>query len=106
VTFRNFENIYVELADEQAVRGFVPDFLKIAELDPLGPVITARGDSHDFVSRCFSPAPEFPKTRSLVPPMPRSSHTGRRSSEKRDFPRFNALGEEDVWTASMPLTRC
>ena len=73
-TFRNFENIYVELADEQTVRSFVPDFPKIAALDPLGLVITARGDSHDFVSRCFFPGagiPEDPVTGSahatLVP---------------------------------------
>lgn len=72
--FRNFENVYVELADEAAVRGYVPDFPRIALLDPLGLVITARGKTSDFVSRCFFPAagiPEDPVTGSahatLVP---------------------------------------
>jgi len=65
--FRNFENLYVELRDEEAVRGFIPDFERIARLDPLGFVITAAGKGHDFVSRCFFPAqgiPEDPVTGS------------------------------------------
>jgi PhzF family phenazine biosynthesis protein len=66
--FRNFENLFVELADEAAVRSFVPDLFKIAAFDPLGVVVTARGDSHDFVSRYFAPAagiPEDPVTGSI-----------------------------------------
>ena len=72
--FRNFENIYIELANERAIRDFVPDFVRIGELAPLGLVITARGDEYDFVSRCFFPSagiPEDPVTGSahstLVP---------------------------------------
>ena len=72
--FRNFENVFLELSDERAVRGFVPDLSKIAQLHPFGLAITARGQSHDFVSRYFAPGagiPEDPVTGSthatLVP---------------------------------------
>lgn len=72
--FRNFENIFVELPDERAIRAFVPDLPRIAGIHPLGLVITARGDAHDFVSRYFVPGagiPEDPVTGSthatLVP---------------------------------------
>ncbi|WP_287098822.1 PhzF family phenazine biosynthesis isomerase [Mesorhizobium sp.] len=40
-SFRNFENLFVELADEASVRSFVPDLLRIGTLHPLGLVITA-----------------------------------------------------------------
>ena len=66
--FRNFENLFVELADETTVRSFVPDLFKIAAFHPLGVVITARGDAHDFVSRYFAPGsgiPEDPVTGSI-----------------------------------------
>lgn len=65
--FRNFENIFVELADEAAVRAFVPDLPKISELGTVGLVITGKGRSHDFVSRYFVPGagiPEDPVTGS------------------------------------------
>jgi PhzF family phenazine biosynthesis protein len=72
--FRNFENVFVELADEDAVRGFEPDVPAIAGLFPLGLAVTARGEGHDFVSRYFAPGagiPEDPVTGSthatLVP---------------------------------------
>ena len=72
--FRNFENLFVELADEAAVRGFVPDLSRIATLFPLGLCITAPGERHDIVSRYFAPGagiPEDPVTGSthatLVP---------------------------------------
>lgn len=67
-TFRNFENLFVELADEAALRAFVPDLMTIATLVPPGLVVTAKGDSHDFVSRYFAPAegiPEDPVTGSI-----------------------------------------
>lgn len=60
-TFRNFENIYVELEDEAALRSFEPDFTKIAQFGVLGLVVTAIGDQHDFVSRCFFPADGIPE---------------------------------------------
>ena len=67
-TFRNFENVFVELADEATLRAFVPDQTAIATLVPPGLVITARGETHDFVSRYFVPAegiPEDPVTGSI-----------------------------------------
>lgn len=67
-SFRNFENLFVELADEQSVRSFVPNLLKIGAFHPLGVVITARGQIHDFVSRYFVPGagiPEDPVTGSI-----------------------------------------
>ncbi|QND52488.1 PhzF family phenazine biosynthesis protein [Phyllobacterium sp. 628] len=66
--FRNFENIFVELADEQAVVDFVPDHPEILKLDPLSLVVTAKGNEHDFVSRYFAPLagiPEDPVTGSI-----------------------------------------
>jgi PhzF family phenazine biosynthesis protein len=72
--FRNFENIFVELSGERAVRDFVPDLATIATLHPLGLAVTGKGDRHDFVSRYFAPGagiPEDPVTGSthatLVP---------------------------------------
>ena len=82
--FRNFENIFVELGDEAAVRGFMPDLSRIATLFPLGLCITAPGERHDFVSRYFAPGagiPEDPVTGSthatLVPHW--AARLGRRS---------------------------
>ncbi|MBO6901618.1 MAG: PhzF family phenazine biosynthesis protein [Rhizobiaceae bacterium] len=66
--FRNFENIFVQLEHEAAVRGFVPDAARIATLFPLGLAITARGEEFDFVSRYFAPGagiPEDPVTGSI-----------------------------------------
>jgi PhzF family phenazine biosynthesis protein len=66
--FRNFENFFIELRDEAAVRNFVPDLPAITSLDADGLVITARGETMDFVSRYFAPAagiPEDPVTGSI-----------------------------------------
>ncbi|RCS25174.1 PhzF family phenazine biosynthesis protein [Phyllobacterium salinisoli] len=66
--FRNFENIFVELADEKAVRAFIPDLPAISHIDPMGLAITGKGESHDFVSRYFAPGagiPEDPVTGSI-----------------------------------------
>ena len=72
--FKNFENIFIELVSEEAVRSFVPDMAAIARLFPLGLAITAAGVEADFVSRYFAPGagiPEDPVTGSthatLVP---------------------------------------
>jgi predicted PhzF superfamily epimerase YddE/YHI9 len=73
--FRNFENLFVELADEAMVRTYRPDAARIAGLFPAGLCITARGSGGvDFVSRYFAPGagiPEDPVTGSthatLVP---------------------------------------
>ncbi|MFE0018986.1 PhzF family phenazine biosynthesis protein [Mesorhizobium sp. NPDC059054] len=66
--FRNFENVFVELPDEAAVRAFVPDLVKIATLKSQGLVITGKSDTYDFVSRYFAPGagiPEDPVTGSI-----------------------------------------
>lgn len=59
--FRNGRSWFVELADETAVRAFVPDLTAIAALHPLSFVITAPGDRHDFVSRHFAPCAGIPE---------------------------------------------
>ncbi|WP_371055790.1 PhzF family phenazine biosynthesis protein [Rhodosalinus sp. K401] len=65
--FRNFENLFVRLADEAAVRAADPPLARLAELFPLGVCITAPGREADFVSRYFAPGagiPEDPVTGS------------------------------------------
>lgn len=58
---RNFENYFVELANPEAVRAFVPDLPLIARMHPMGLAITAQGGAThlgaavDFVSRYFAP---------------------------------------------------
>jgi len=67
---RNFENLFVVLADAAAVAGFVPDYRTIETVHPLGVAITAPGAPDggvDFVSRYFAPGdgiPEDPVTGS------------------------------------------
>lgn len=69
--FRNFENIFADLGSADAVRGFVPDLAAIANLGPVGLVVTgqeAEGAKADFVSRYFAPGagiPEDPVTGSI-----------------------------------------
>jgi len=65
--FRNFENLFVRLVDEDAVLAADPPLLRLAELFPLGVCITAPGRSADIVSRYFAPGagiPEDPVTGS------------------------------------------
>ncbi|MCH8492102.1 MAG: PhzF family phenazine biosynthesis protein [Idiomarina sp.] len=59
----------VELGSEAEVRKLAPDFAKLSELDGRGVVITAPGNTHDFVSRCF-----FPKLRVNEDPVTGSAH--------------------------------
>ena len=49
--------LLVELADEDTVRTFTPDFAKIAAINVQSLIITAKADSdaYDFVSRFFAP---------------------------------------------------
>lgn len=60
------KNWIFELADEEAVRSFQPNFTRIAETSEEGFVITAAGSTgHDMVSRFFGPnvgIPEDPVT--------------------------------------------
>jgi PhzF family phenazine biosynthesis protein len=48
-------DLLVELAGEEAVLALAPDIARIAELEALGVIVTARGTSVDFVSRFFAP---------------------------------------------------
>lgn len=55
--FRNFENLFIELADEAALRRWQPDRSRIVALCPDGGLcITAKSADYDFVSRYFAPA--------------------------------------------------
>lgn len=89
-SFRNFENLFVELPNECSVANFIPNLTQIAELAPAGLAITAAGDACDFVSRYFVPAagiPEDPATGSthatLAPYW--SSKTGRTKLRARQL---------------------
>lgn len=68
---RNFENLFVVLAEAGLVRDFVPDQTVIGRIHPEGLVITAPaepGSGIDFVSRFFCPGwgiPEDPVTGSI-----------------------------------------
>lgn len=49
-------DLFLVLENEEAVRNYVPDYNRLAELDRwLGIVITAKGTDADFVSRYFCP---------------------------------------------------
>ena len=49
------KTLIAELENEQTVQTLKPDFANIATLDCSGLIITARGDTCDFVSRFFAP---------------------------------------------------
>lgn len=53
--FKGKFDYLVELENEAAVSGLTPDFRKLSTLDSRGILVTAKGDSADFVSRCFFP---------------------------------------------------
>lgn len=58
---------FVVLNDEAAIRALKPDFMLMKELDTIGVICTAKGDSAEVVSRCFYPGagiPEDPVTGS------------------------------------------
>ena len=66
--FRNFENFFVEVIDEDRLRSFVPDLQAIASLGSRDLAITAPGKNFDFVTRYFAPGagiPEDPVTGSI-----------------------------------------
>jgi PhzF family phenazine biosynthesis protein len=54
---RNRFDLFIEVADEAAVRGAAPDFRALRQVDARGVVITSRaaGADADFVSRFFGP---------------------------------------------------
>jgi PhzF family phenazine biosynthesis protein len=58
---------FVVLPNEDAVKNVEPDFTLMKELDSVGVIVTAKGQSADVVSRCFYPGagiPEDPVTGS------------------------------------------
>lgn len=58
---------FVVLPNENAVKNVEPDFELMKELDSVGLIVTAKGQSADVVSRCFYPGagiPEDPVTGS------------------------------------------
>jgi PhzF family phenazine biosynthesis protein len=46
---------FVVMPNEDAVRNIEPDFILMKEVDALGIIVTAKGQSADVVSRCFYP---------------------------------------------------
>ena len=50
------DKLLVVLDSERSVRECTPDFAALAQLPWSGVIITARGETHDFVSRFFAPA--------------------------------------------------
>jgi predicted PhzF superfamily epimerase YddE/YHI9 len=58
---------FIVLPDEEAVKNIEPDYSLMKELDTIGVIVTAKGQSADVVSRCFYPGlgiPEDPVTGS------------------------------------------
>jgi PhzF family phenazine biosynthesis protein len=58
---KNFENYYLLLESETAVRRAIPNFLELSEVHPYSVCITAQGDNADFVSRYFAPSYGIPE---------------------------------------------
>ena len=52
---------FVVLSGEEAIRNVRPDFSLMKELDTIGVIVTAKGESADVVSRCFYPGPGIPE---------------------------------------------
>lgn len=52
---------FVVLPDEEAIKNVRPDFSLMKELDTIGVIVTAKGESADVVSRCFYPGPGIPE---------------------------------------------
>jgi PhzF family phenazine biosynthesis protein len=66
--YKNFENYYLLLESEAAVRRTVVNHIELSEVHPYSVCITAQGDTADFVSRYFAPSygiPEDPVTGSI-----------------------------------------
>jgi PhzF family phenazine biosynthesis protein len=58
---KNFENYYLLLESETAVREVTPNYLELAQVHPYSVCITAKGDTADFVSRYFAPSYGIPE---------------------------------------------
>ncbi len=62
--------LMAEVASEKEVRSMVPEFYTVMQLHPHGLIITAKGESVDFVSRSF-----FPNMGVNEDPVTGASHT-------------------------------
>ena len=91
-------------ANESDIRNIKPDFSKIAKLDARGIIVTAKGDTVDFVSRFFAPQSgidEDPVTGSahttLIPYWAKELNKTRLSaiqlSERRGYLQCEILGD-------------
>lgn len=50
-----FDDVIVRVSSEEEVRSLQPDIALLSQLDARGIIVTAPGESHDFVSRFFAP---------------------------------------------------
>jgi len=69
-TYKGKDDYLVVLESEEAVESIKPDFRRLRQLDGRGLIITARGRSTDFASRCF-----YPKYGIDEDPVTGSAHT-------------------------------
>ena len=78
----------VELDNETAIAALTPDFRKLSTIESRGVLVTAKGDSADFVSRCF-----FPQSGIDEDPVTGSAHCLLTTywSKKTGNSRFNAI---------------
>ena len=61
------EDYLIIIETEEQLKSLTPDFDKLSKVNARGIIVSAPGDNHDFVSRCFYPAygiPEDPVTGS------------------------------------------
>jgi len=68
--FKGKDDFLAIFEDEQVIKSMNPNFKKISELDSRGLIISARGVSEDFVSRCF-----YPQSGIDEDPVTGSAHT-------------------------------
>lgn len=68
--WRGKDDIFAIVASEAIVKRISPDFEALKQLDSRGVLVSAKGDSVDFVSRCF-----FPNAGILEDPVTGSAHT-------------------------------
>jgi len=67
---RGKDDYLVIVADESQVANLKPNFHVISKLDGRGVIVSAPGDQHDFVSRCF-----YPQAGVNEDPVTGSAHT-------------------------------
>lgn len=104
-------NYYAVLSSESAVRNLAPNLSLLQTLHPFGVVVTARGTSHDMVSRYFAPSyaiPEDPTTGSIhcalapywASKIGRASLTAFQASERGGSMRCELRGDRVFLTGS------